>query len=192
MSDLNHIELPASVIAELYRSALIDTGEAIPAAPRVPVAEKTKPVVIAEEIKPTVTAEAPAETFRHLGQNQKNILIVVNYADAVYLPDDALSFLTSMLTACHLSLADVAIINRHNQVDGGYKEAMAKFRSKTVLLFGVEPATFEMPLVFPHFQVQTFAGTTFLFSPTLEECKTDKLVKSKLWVCLQRIFDIQK
>ena len=44
------------------------------------------------------------ESWKSLGNNQKNILIVVNYGNAVHLPDEELSFLTSMLAACKLSL----------------------------------------------------------------------------------------
>lgn len=186
MDDLNHIQLPASVITELYRSSLIDTGEKTAKPITAPVAE---PLTVTPGIKKPAVNKTD-DPWKYLGENQKSILIVVDYADAVYLPDEELTFLTNMLTACKLGIADVAIINRKNYPEAGYKEAMAKFKSKTVFLFGIEPAIFEMPLAFPHFQIQNFAGTTFLFAPALEECRTDKLIKSKLWVSLQRIFAI--
>jgi len=43
---------------------------------------------------------------------------------------------------------------------------------------------------FPHFQQQKFTGITFLFSPSLNELENDKLLKSKLWICLKQIFNI--
>ncbi len=168
--DINHIQLPATLIADLYRSSLIETNE-IPVKVERPAAPAT-----------------PAKGY--LGENQKNILIVVDYADAVYLPDEELGFLTSMLTACKLSMADVAIINRYSNKDTGYKEMIKQFNSRTVFLFGVDPLSFGLPLDFPHFQVQSFANTTFLYSPALEESKKDSLLKSKLWVCLRKIFGI--
>jgi hypothetical protein len=168
--DINHIQLPATLIADLYRSSLIETDE-------IPV--KTK-----QAATPVTRGKG------YLGENQKNILIVVNYANAVYLPDEELGFLTGMLTACKLSLADVAIINRHSNIETGYKEAIRQFNSRTVFLFGVDPVSFGLPLDFPHFQVQSFANTTFLYSPALEESKKDSLLKSKLWVCLRKIFGI--
>ncbi|MEI9808303.1 MAG: hypothetical protein WDO16_10775 [Bacteroidota bacterium] len=168
--DINHIQLPASVIADLFRSSLIETNE-------IPV--KVQPAAI------------PADNRqKYLGENQKNILIVVDYPDAVYLPDEELHFLTNMLTACKLSLADVAIVNRNSHKEINYKESLAKFRSRIVFLFGVGPVSFGLPVDFPHFQVQSFAGTTFLYAPSLEERKKDELLKSKLWVCLRKIFGI--
>jgi hypothetical protein len=170
--DLNHIHLPPAVITDLYRTSLIEANET--------------PVIVKSDRLQT-TAPVPG---KHLGENQKNILIVVDYTDAVYLPDEELSFLTGMLTACKLSLADVAIVNRNNCKEISYKELMANFKSKIVFLFGVDPVSFGLPVNFPHFQVQSFANATFLFSPALEEPKNDKLLKSKLWVCLRHIFGI--
>ncbi len=169
--DLNHIHLPPSTIADLYRSALIDTNE-------TPV--KVKPVVATET----------NDQWKYLGENQKKILIVVDYNDAVYMPDEELTFLTSMLTACKLSLADVAIINRNNYNEISYKELLVKFTSRIIFLFGVDPLTFGLPVSFPYFQVQPVAHATFLYAPALIDCKKDELVKSKLWVCLRRIFAI--
>jgi hypothetical protein len=176
---LNDIQLPASAIAELYRSSLIETNE-------TPVKIETSETPV--KVKPVISTKV--DVGKYLGENKKNILVVVDYSDAVYLPDEELSFLTNMLVACKLSLADVAIINRNNYKEANYKELVTRFKSRIVFLFGVDPVSFGLPLSFPHFQVQPFANATFLFSPALEEYKNDKLLKSKLWVCLQRIFVI--
>lgn len=173
--NLNQIQLPASVIANLYKNALIEADELSPF--------KTDPLVLKK------TEDSPNK-WKYLGDNKKNILIVVNYKEAFYLPDEEITFLTSLLTACQLSLADVAIVNRNNYEDIDYKELIAQFSSKIIFLFGVDPAGFGLPVSFPHFQVQSFAKTTFLFTPPLEEIKNDSLYKSKLWVSLRRIFGI--
>lgn len=168
--DINHIRITASAIADLYRTSLVEENE-------TPV--KTKP--------------APAKAndlLKYLGENQKKILIIVDHSNTVYLPDDELSFLTNILSACKLSLADVAIINRNNYNEISYKELMAKLNSRIIFLFGVDPVFFGLPLSFPHFQVQPFANATFLFAPALMDCKKDDLLRSKLWVCLRRIFAI--
>ena len=165
---LNNIQLPASAIADLYHFSLIEINE-------IPV--KTETIIEPREDK-------------YLGENKKNIFVMVDYKDAAYLPDAELSFLTNMLTACKLSLADVAIVNRNNHKEKTYKEYLSNFKSRIVFLFGVEPASFGLPVSFPHFQIQPFANATFLFAPALEECNKDALLKSKLWVCLRRLFVI--
>ncbi|MBL7742387.1 MAG: hypothetical protein JNN00_02830 [Chitinophagaceae bacterium] len=170
--DLNQIQLPAAAIADLYRTSLIETNEDITRSEADPV-----PAVVTNQQK-------------YLGENQKNILVVVNYKDAVYLPDEELTFLTNMLTACKLSLADVAVVNRSTYEEMDHKVAIAGFKSRIIFLFGIDPVSFGLPVDFPHFQVQSFANTTFLYTPKLEECRNDGVLKSKLWVCLRRIFGI--
>jgi len=61
---------------------------------------------------------------------------------------------------------------------------------RIVFLFGLNPIDFGLPVGFPQFQVQTVAGCTFLYAPAIEESRTDKLLKSKLWVSLRSIFGI--
>lgn len=128
--------------------------------------------------------------LKSLGGNQKNIMIVVKDDKVTYLTDEDLEFLTNILKACKLSLDDVAIVNTNNNPGEGYKEYMKYLNSKIVLLFGVDPVSFDLPVNFPEFQVQSLSSTKFLYSPTLNECRTDKLLKSKLWVSLQRIFGL--
>lgn len=174
--DINHIHLPASAIASLYASSLVDTGEIT--AKEIPVKEKT---VVPEPVK--------QGAFRSLGDNAKNILVVVNTSEAVHLPDQDLQFLTNMLTACKLSLADVAIVNI-NQQPASYKELISTYKSKIALLFAIEPAGFGLPMSFPFYQIQPFANCSFLYTPSLNEIEKDKIEKSKLWVSLRRLFNI--
>jgi hypothetical protein len=57
-----------------------------------------------------------------------------------------------------------------------------------MILLGLTPEEFEMPLNFPEFQVQPFNNCTFLHAPMLEVLEADKVLKSKLWVCLKKMF----
>mgnify|MGYP003542449339 FL=1 len=176
--DLNNIELPASVVADLYQNYLVGSTE--------PVKEKkTKKEVIA--------ANPIAETtkmWKSLGENKKNILIIVNSPDAVHIPDNELSFLTGVLGACKLNMADVAVVNRNNYSEATYKELTSFFKSKIVFLFDIEPSAFGLPMNFPHYQIQAFAGNSFLFCPSLKELENNKIEKSKLWGSLKRLFNL--
>ena len=172
--NINDIRLPGQLLAELYRSSLVETGDA--------------PAPILPEEK--IIEPASADSWKSLGNNHKNILVIVQYADAVHLPDKELEFLTTMLGACKLGLDDVAIVNLNNHPGSSYKELTGFFKSKIVLLFDVEPASFGLPMNFPHYQMQAFANATFLYSPSLTELENDKLQKSKLWVCLKRLFNL--
>jgi hypothetical protein len=179
---LNDLNLSPGIIAALYPVSLI-----IPDQNDIPKLPITTPAdVITKEPETTIVES----DWKYLGNNQRNILIVVNYETAVHLPDEELSFLTNMLAACKLSLGDTAIINMNNYKETSYKDFLAEFKSKIVFLFGIEPTVFGLPVSFPYFQVQNLANCTFLYAPTLEEQRKDALLKSKLWVSLRIIFGI--
>lgn len=174
--DLNHIDLPQTLITELYKDVLVIPDNNSPALPT-----KADTPATANNIK---------NEWITLGSNEKKITIIVNYEDSKHLPDDELSFLSEILSACRLSIGDVAILNTNNHKNTSYKEFFKTLEPVTVILFGVDPAQIQLPVVFPEFQIQFFSKISFLFSPTLQELRNDKILKSKLWVCLKQIFAI--
>ncbi|MBK5269823.1 MAG: hypothetical protein JJE22_02295 [Bacteroidia bacterium] len=178
--NINNIKLPAFVIADLYQSSLIEADETT-------LGIQTEAII--PEIKISDTADTNSG-LKWLGENRKNILIIARYSDVVHLPDSEFNFLIGILGACNLNIGDVAFLNLNNHFGITYAELATHFESKIIFLFGVEPTVLGLPISFPHFQVQSFANSSFLFSPALNELESDKVLKSKLWVCLQRIFNL--
>ena len=167
---LNRIVLPKFLLASLYKFQLIDS------------IEEKKELLPEKKTNPI--------QWNPLGNNKKNILIIVDCKNEIHLPDEQLDLLTNMLSACKLSLDDVTILNIAKHPFVNYKDCCNFFKSKIVFLFGVEPVAFGLPVNFPHFQIQPFSGLTYLFSPPLNALKDDDLLKSKIWVCIRRIFGI--
>lgn len=159
---LNNIQLKASVLAHLYKNSLVETS-----ATNVP---KSAPL-------------------NYLGNNQKNILVIVSHADVPFLPDEELSFLTNILAACKLGIADIAIVNK-NGVDENEWQHILHSETKKVLLFGVEPLAIGLPINFPAFQLQPFNNRTYLYAPALSHIENDKGLKLKLWNALKVLFGI--
>jgi hypothetical protein len=187
---LNDLNLSATTLAYLYPNSLVTPGDTLPGIP--PTAA---PIPVANEVTlkkdlTSKTEKSDAATWKYLGNNGKHIVIVVRSADAVHLPDEELSFLTNMLMACKLSLADVAIVNYERHKDRSYKDFIEEFRAQTILLFGIEPAAFNLPVIFPAFQVQVLGNCTFLYSSPLDAIRQDALLKSKLWVSLRSVFNV--
>lgn len=177
---LNNISLPPTAIAGLYSKSLVETGET------VLKSTETESKNFESASKQAVIS---SKGIRYLGDNNKKVLIIVNSPDAVHLPDKELQFLTNMLTACQLSLADVAIVNINNQTLD-YKELLKELKSRSALLFDIEPSGLGLPMSFPFFQIQPYAGCSFLYVPALKDLEEDKVQKSKLWVSLRRLFNI--
>jgi hypothetical protein len=188
---LNDIQLPSALLEGLYGRSLVLTEQA---GPQLQIAEE-KPVNAVKE-KAQAEKSAPA-TLSYLGNNQRQVTVIVQHTDYTHLPDGDLELLTAMLKACGMSLNDVAVHNFDPQKGIVGKDIVSELKSKTVLLFGVSPDSFGLPIQFPAFQVQQHAGITYLFTPALAyfqegDAGEIKQRKSDLWVCLRTIFGIKK
>ncbi len=171
--NLNTIKFDTTDIALLFKNSLveIDTDQKV--------------------LTQANIATDPINTrWKYLGENKKKILVVVRYPGAVHIPDKQLSFLTKLLAACNLNLADVAILNFQDHGSSEFNEILIYFKPKVVLLFNIEPAAFGLPMIFPQYQVQGYKDAVFVSSPPLEVIEPDKTSKGKLWVCLKKIFNL--
>jgi hypothetical protein len=164
---LDNIQLPDTILQGLYSKCLYDL-----------------------ESHKSVLSDIPASGISFLGNNQKRITILVNTDAAIYLPDDELNFLLGILTACKLTMADIALVNVAKNPDLVYPALSEQLKAEKVFLFGLTAATIELPLQFPHYQVQQFNNQVYLSSVSLSEMQANKEEKMKLWACLKKIFSI--
>jgi len=142
-------------------------------------------------IEITIASAVPErQRVKYLGKNARNILLFVNNGDVPFLTDDELSFVTNILSACKLSLADVAIVNIHSLPENGAAEAIGLLEPKNILLFGIPPLAIDLPINFPQFQLQSFNSRMYLYSPKLQELQSDKALKLKLWNGLKTMFGL--
>ena len=170
---LNSLKFEPTDIASLYKNSLVETN----------AEQKVLPQTM-------IDADLMNTGWKYLGENKKKILLVVRNADAVHISDKQLSFLTKLLVACNLNLADVAIFNFQDHISSEFNEILNFFKPKLVLLFDIEPGEFGLPMIFPQFQVQGYKDSIFVSSPSLEIIEPDKTLKGKLWVCLKKIFNL--
>ena len=164
---LDNIQLPETILQGLYSKCLYDLDS-----------------------HKSVLTDIPASGISFLGNNQKKITILVNSEAAIYLPDDELNFLLGILTACKLSMADVALVNLAKNPDLVYSVLSEQLKAEKVFLFGLNAANIDLPLQFPHYQVQQFNNQVYLSSVSLSEMQANKEEKMKLWNCLKKIFSI--
>lgn len=176
--------LPDFVLAGLYKNSLVITEDAVS-----PVNTLTKDTTSPAD-KPAPAA--PPKQW-YLGNNGKHIVIIVNDAEAVYLNDESLQFLSSILSACKLNLGDVAIVNRH-QEPIAFPFLKSHLQPVVLLAFDVNLQQLQIPFTIPHYQVQLYDQCQFLSAPSLQtmlgESKEAKLEKSKLWLSLKKIFQL--
>lgn len=129
--------------------------------------------------------------IQYLGNNQKQIAIIVNDSTAVYLEERTLQFLSNILQACTINLGDIALINVHQQ-DIEYTQIKKILDTKQCILFGVKPSAIKHPIDFHFFDIQQHADMMYMHAPALqimnELSAESKLLKTKLWACLQKFF----
>jgi hypothetical protein len=155
------------------------------------VANKTKEERVPVKEAPATAKNTELPAYKILGNNKQQITVVVNCPNDVFVPEAELQFLTKMLGACKLNMADVAIVN-HATAAVAIDRLKQQLQPRFVLLLGVEPATIQLPISFPTFKEQAYAGTTYLFTPALgqlnQETDNAKVQKRQLWDCLKRMF----
>ena len=187
MTDFN-AQLPPFIIAELYKNALVEIDEDS-ATTALNKNEFDSIIINDKAVKANV-----AERI-YLGNNRKYVSIIVAESTEQFLNDSDLTFLTSILKACQLSIDDIAIVNQlKSPVTYSYlKETL---NAKYILVFGIEPTEIKLPFIIPHFQVQQYAGCTIIIAPPLTDMNKDdnagKMLKTKLWMSLQRCFNLDK
>jgi len=141
----------------------------------------------------TMPVREPDAPYRFLGKNARRVAVIVYSPYDAFLPDDQLMLLTKMLDACKLNLGDVAIINHATQAVE-IDQLNAQLRPERTILFGVQPENIGLPLSFPPFKEQEYAGCTYLLATSLADMnqptEEGKLLKGKLWGCLKKMFNI--
>ena len=182
---LDKIQLPDFLIAGLFNDTLVITDE--------PKSLKTPPKTIEQVIpQPQIATVAPPKKL-FLGDNKKNITILVNDNQAVYLRDEWLKFLTNILAACKLNIGDVAIVNQ-SQSRTTFTELQPVTYPKYLITFGVGSRDIALTFSIPDYQVQDYNKCIFLLCPPLSvmfgDTEAVKLEKTKLWVSLKKMFNI--
>lgn len=167
--------LPGFLVADLYRNNLviIDDG--------------------AQPVEETTATPAQTEKQWFLGSNLQKITLVVSEKEAAYLEDASLKFLTAILGACKYNLGDVAIVNHHKDAVV-YSRIKQELTPRVLILFGITTQQLQLPFTIPDYQVQSYDQCQFLVTPPLPamlgESQEARLEKSKLWLCLKKMFSL--
>ena len=181
-------QLPGFIIAGLYKDSLVLAEEAteqtIPAKKQM---QNTNKSPNHDDTQPS----QPKKWF--LGDNRKNITILLKDPDAVHINDEWLGTLSKLLAACKLNLADVAIVNLKESYS--FADIKQQLQPQYVLMFDVTAKDIALPFSIPNYQIQKYGGATFMMVPaiTLSANKTTEAIKTEkrnLWEKLKIIFSI--
>jgi hypothetical protein len=211
---LNNIELPSFIVTEWYKDGLLPLAKGPASATPSAAIQALTAAVAPLPPPPTLPSPAPATVssprqappaavpppqpaspapYKFLGNNRRHITLLVHSPGSGFMPDNQLAFLTKILEACRMTLADVAIVN-NAAAPVTITALRQQLQPKTVLLFGVDPTGIRLPINFPPFKQLSYDDCTYLSSPALDQLvpntEDSKLLKSKLWVCLKTLFEV--
>lgn len=131
--------------------------------------------------------------IKYLGEHLKQVTIIVKDELAVYLNENDLTLLSSILSACKLTLADVALINVAQQ-KLSLHEILNVLPSKLVMIFDVSSTTLKIKLPTTLYKSIQLGDTYLLFSNSLSLMQggdqSAKLEKGKLWTILKSLFQL--
>ncbi len=155
----------------------------------------TKAIV---EVKTPTTSdpiqqEAWVGPIKSLGEHHKKITVIVHDPNSVHLNEMDFILLTSILNACRLTIADVALINLGKQ-PVGLHQILQEYPSTLLISFAVDATQLKVKLPNTLYKVNSLGETHILFSNALSTMQGTgieaKQEKAKLWTVLKKIFEL--
>jgi hypothetical protein len=192
--------MPGALLAEIFSGGVVVLPHEFAKTPLAEKAEAATVILPKEEtsIAGNLTAAPPAHIkpksgeISWLGNFGKSVLVVVKDPTALHINDKDYELLTKILGSVGLSTADIALVNAATH-SLQYNALQEKLPAAVGLYFGIEPVTIGAPIKFPHFQVQPWNNTKFLYAPSISELNgTDPQaisLKKELWTALKKIFN---
>lgn len=162
MSFDSHLPLP--LLCKLYKDVLYDTN--------------------------TAKNSGTAFSKSYLGSNKKQITILVKYEDVQIIPAGQLKFLLDILSACKLTLEDVAIVNNSDNQFANFEEIVSEFSSTIVLAFAINPQDLMLTPDLPLLSINRINNHQLLFAPALDQIEIDLPLKKQFWAVLRKLFEV--
>lgn len=187
MDNYNQISLPEVVIANLYTDKLVITDDHS----ERQLGLKGRENVISNKEEDQEVPKMPSKFW--LGDNLKNVVLLVDDPNNAFINERHLEFLGKILQACKLNLADTAIINiaKSKPTLQQINEALAP---KFLISFNVNAANAGMEIPPKPYQPDRRNGCTFLLTATLDKMNHDtpeaKQEKGRFWISLKQIFHL--
>jgi hypothetical protein len=206
----NKTILPPSVLVSLFKDslvlpenkinpAIIEEQIATLAADQEAFAKKNKakaPKLEATLDKEAVISQEEANLttpLKYLGDHSKKMVVIVNDPASVYLNEPDFILLTSILNACRLTIADIALVNLGNQ-KASLHQILNQLPSKLVIAFEVDSKALKIKLPTNLYKLTPLGESNLLFSKSLSSMQgmdqNAKQEKAKLWAVLKPIFQL--
>ncbi|WP_276089725.1 hypothetical protein [Pedobacter sp. JY14-1] len=141
-----------------------------------------------EPVTPEISETVPAKAreFKYLGNNKRNVLILVNSQSEQVSNEKGRELLRKIVKSVNLAAADFALLNYAGYPETDFSELAAFFNPEIVFSFGVGCNQLGLP---DHalYTVVTEGSVKLIFSAGLEMLDDDMQAKKILWGALKQL-----
>jgi len=124
--------------------------------------------------------------FKHLGKNEKGILILVNDHQNPVSTTEGRELLRKLVLSINLKNADFALLNYAAYTEAKFEHLHSFFSCKMVFAFGVAPTTLGLDEMQLH-QLHELNNIKFIFTHNLHDLDSDIPSKKILWATLKTL-----
>lgn len=128
-----------------------------------------------------------ALTFKFLGQNKRNILILVNDEENEVSDEAGRELLRKIVKSVNLTANDFALLNYSKYQGTGFKQLQDYFSCNLVFSFGVTPSHLAIATAHPEHAVVLEGNVKMIFSAELKTLDQNPAGKKALWGSLQSL-----
>ncbi|WEK19781.1 MAG: hypothetical protein P0Y49_01250 [Candidatus Pedobacter colombiensis] len=149
-----------------------------------PVIHQNIPVSTSQ---PAVLPAALPADFKFLGNNKRNILILVNDEQNEVSDELGRELLRKIVKSVNLSANDFALLNYAKYKGTGFKALQDYFSSTLIFAFGVTPVELSLAASHPEHVVVQEGAVRMIFSAELRALDKNPAGKKALWGSLQNL-----
>jgi hypothetical protein len=148
--------------------------------------ETAVPAEPAVQEAPQASLQTAAPAFKFLGNNKRNILILVNDKENEVSDEKGRELLRKIVKSVNLSANDFALLNYANHADVSFTQLQSYFSSIIVFAFGVSPQHLGLGN-HPENTMVTEGEVKLIFSAELRKLEEDQNGKKVLWGSLKQL-----
>lgn len=169
----------------LVKDPDLQSAKAVDPLVQAPVAASENPVPVSVPVQ-EVSLAPQALSFKFLGKNKRNILILVNDEQNEVSDEAGRELLRKIVKSINLSANDFALLNYASYKDTGFRQLMEFFSSTLVFAFGVTPGQLALGS-HPEHVIVTEGTVKMIFSAELRQLDQNPAGKKALWSSLQNL-----
>jgi DNA polymerase III psi subunit len=147
--------------------------------PPTPVPVKTQPVH-PPQVTPPVKKPQPV--------NRNKVMILFFNEQSPYLKKNEEVLLKKILTAVHLKLEDVDLVNLNNIRRIDYIDILKDKVLNQLISFGISLTELNLQIHLIKYQMEKIEGIDILLADSLSVLEHDQDLKKQLWKCLKEMF----